>query len=104
MFRMKHPTNPQSYRVWAEIKAEAPLRTALKNPANVMAWGATSAQGLTEVGSASNATEADCQHRRPCQRHSDKNSAPGGLRIVYEWQHSELENEVRDVVTHLHGG
>ena len=49
MFRMKHPKNSQNYRVWAENEAEVPLRTALKNRANVMARGVTSAQWLTEL-------------------------------------------------------
>ena len=49
MFRVKHPTNPQKDRDWAENKTDIYLRTALKNPANVIVSGVMTAQELTEL-------------------------------------------------------
>ena len=49
MFCVKHPTNPQKDRDWAENKADISLRMALKNLANVMVSGVATAQELTEL-------------------------------------------------------
>ena len=102
MFRMKHPTNPQNHRVWAENKAEAPLRTALKNPANVMAWGATSAQGLTEVEVIQQKQTVNTDHH--VSGILTKTLPPVVCGSSMNSEHPEPENEARDVVGHFHGG